>query len=89
MQYDGGGANAAVFGWRPPIPDSVEKKQPGLSQLISKCWDEEPKERPDFKEIHDQFTVWSDLAAKSTSSPIPRIKSVPIGMFGSGLNASV
>ena len=44
---------AIKSGYRPPIPDTVEKN---MKKLIESCWDENPDNRPPFVVIFDTLT---------------------------------
>lgn len=44
--------HVVTFGWRLPIPSEAS---PGLVKLITQCWAKDPKERPEFSEIVQQF----------------------------------
>ena len=39
---------------RPPIPQSMNKK---ISNIITKCWDEDPSVRPSYQEIIEKLTA--------------------------------
>lgn len=42
-----------VDGYRPEFTESVTEK---MRQLLSKCWSDNPEERPTFKEIFDALS---------------------------------
>lgn len=50
--------NKIVDGYRPEFTESVTEK---MRQLLSKCWSDNPEERPTFKEIFDALS--SDVTA--------------------------
>eukprot|EP00128_Syssomonas_multiformis_P012870 Colp12_sorted_trinity150504_noHs@18691 len=58
-------------GMRPPIPPNTP---PSFSALINKCWHQSPDERPDFKDILEDFKVMieeskNEKSSKSSSEP--------------------
>jgi len=54
-------------GWRPPIPDEI---YPKLANLISRCWKDEPTERPNFDEIVKELTVDINLEVQVLPEPV-------------------
>ncbi|GMH85965.1 hypothetical protein TrVE_jg2679 [Triparma verrucosa] len=59
-------------GWRPPLPAEF---YPKLKRLISRCWAEEPADRPDFDQIVEELSGPISLEVQLNPEPI----------FGSGL----
>lgn len=58
---------AAVDGERPLIPRDVDDR---LSNLLKKCWDENPKARPGFDEIITSLKIYShDVFKTDTDNP--------------------
>ena len=59
-------------GWRPPLPVEF---YPQMKRLISRCWAQEPKDRPDFDQIYEELTGPITLEVQLNPEPI----------FGSGV----
>ena len=62
-------AHRIDVGWRPRIPEEV---YPTLSNLIKKCWDDDPMVRPDFEKIVD--TLRGEITEEIHSLPEPDLR---------------
>ena len=46
-------------GWRPDLPVAWVEEMPVVTDLIDRCWERDPKDRPDFTEIRKILSDWS------------------------------
>ena len=61
---------AVAAGRRPSImPGYCDSAPNGWKELMCKCWDQDPAERPDFEVVHTQLTqIQSNLDEEAASS---------------------
>jgi len=62
-----------VQGWHPPLPNAWTVEMPVIAELIEKCWNKDPKERPSFRKIKSTLRQWSGkLTRKLNKSAVLR-----------------
>jgi len=67
---DSGAAHRILKGERPELSQSAEDKgfTPQLRELVQKCWDQDPAERPT---IDEAVMAWKGLDGKEPTQPTP------------------
>jgi hypothetical protein len=60
---------------KPKIPTESPEV---FSNLMSRCWSHEPKERPRFVEVIEQLRVWSNLSGLAVRPPLHRMDRGPV-----------
>ncbi|GMH56627.1 hypothetical protein TrST_g9062 [Triparma strigata] len=56
-----------LSGWRPKFKPVFEENLPTIVNLIKRCWQNDPMDRPTMKEVHEILAAWEEDAQVTPS----------------------